>query len=214
MTAARMPPTSSACTPAMVVPPGLVTRLCGQLRGHRPSEACAHASVGESLDELEDVRGARAGEAGDGVEVGLLHLERRAQCPEHRADDGRVRIRAGGVGGVGSRELADEARGVGHHAHHAIRAVEPAGEGGERDAGCDRDDDRLARLARAALHNIATHLLHHLWLDGDDEKVGESRNLHVRGDPTHAELLGQRIDARLVGVRGCDVLGRARARLD
>ena len=131
-------PRSSACSPAMVVPPGLATASfsapgCWPVSSTifaAPSTVCAasaratsrgrphlHAAVGQRLDDHVDERRAAAAEA---------RSRRRAACsgtrnavptaPKQLADQGHVVRRRGRAGRVSRCARPDQARRVRHHA--------------------------------------------------------------------------------------------------
>ena len=162
--AARRPPRSSACRPAIVVPPGLVTwslstpgwspvsrtiraapsdGLRGQGGRDLSGQADTHAAVGERLDHHVDERRPAPRQARHGVEQRLGDPERlsdRAQAGEHHR---LVRIPGLGTEAEPRRPRTDQGRGVRHHPRQPSVGTQPVGQGRERHPRRDRDHQVL-----------------------------------------------------------------------
>ena len=136
--AARTPARSSSRIAWIVVPPGrghrlaeldrvhvLVAqelrraehRLDDELRRDLAGEAEQNAGLDHRLGEQREVRGARAGDGGDGVHVALGHATTRPRCERHSSASARLLL-----AGVASRAdagdaLVDDGGRVRHRAH-------------------------------------------------------------------------------------------------
>ena len=187
----RMPPSSSAAMPAMVVPPGDATmslswpgmqaRLedepgraehgLGRER-HRGGAVEPHldAAVGERLDHDGDVGRAGARQPGDGVQVLLVEHDDAPDGAEQRLGDLEVARLEALRARDGRRALEHERRRVRHDADQPRRACRGARAAcaSPRPAAIEIRSFVRRRRARSPRSTGA----HDLGLDGEDDHVG------------------------------------------
>lgn len=164
--------------------------LDDQVVGLGAGQAEQDAGVGHRLDEEVEVRGARAGERGGRVLLGLGDPESLADAAEDRL--GVVEVLGGGVAARGDdgHALVHQDGGVRHDAYDRGARGEALLDEAGGDAGGGADDEAVGGDVRGQLVEEPAHVL---GLDRQDEDVGALGGLGV-GDGLDAvagaELLG------------------------
>jgi hypothetical protein len=232
ITDARSPPRSNSASPAIVVPPGLVTiseerrvhhrlgnhacgaghRLDGKLGGKIAGQSRLHAAVGQRLDEQIDISRTASAQARDRIEKVLADVERAADRSEDFLDRGDILVRHAPAGGVSGGAFLHERGSVRHDADHA--AFRPGGQL-QRFNG-DAGDDGNEQLPREVGSGVGQGGEGVLGLHTEQNDIGSRGHFPVaaqHADPAlgseHFSRLGNLVVHRDVG--GFADLGRQNA---
>ena len=181
-------------------------RLNRQRRRNVAGEADAHSRVGEPLDDLEDVHGTRTAQAGHGVQLVFGQLHDEADRLEDAARVGQVPGSRVPPRAEHGRARPNDRRHVRHGPDNRERASDSRLDAGSRKARRDRDQERVPAQSRP---DLGEHGLQDLGLHREDDDLRLPRGLLVLLRDRDAQLRGERVPLRALGVRGDQVLLRS-----
>ena len=168
--------------------------LRGEQLGVAPREPDLDAGIRQRFEDQKHVRGARAREAGDCIEVTLVELDGDADGVEHRARGRHIALARVLAARHRGRARTDEGWRVRHRAHDAHAVGDRFFDRRGVDARRDRDHERaglelVADLAQHFVHDLRLHAQHDdVAAPRDRLIVGPDDRVHVLADLV-AELL-------------------------